>query len=326
MALLRWRNAYRLNRPRLLGGAALVLALALAVLAAPPAAAVLHWLARHPVVTLAIVACLFGLSVMRRQERIQSEAATSWLAALPVPRSSIARLVLGTVARLLAAIVFLGLARAVGRLAATEAWRLFCMVAAGALAGTLAGALTGLPLRAGAAGSPGWHYASVRRARSRWATAPALTPLSYWPVAQGRIFSRPKTSRVVLFALLAIPAGRRDPGEVALAVAAGCLTAFTLVSLSTAAVRTAGDAARWLAPTTLRLRTFIAAFIWAGAVKQAAVLAVVIFLACAVDYAAALRDGAALAAAYVALSCAAAAAACARASRRVGLGAARRGP
>jgi hypothetical protein len=322
VALLRWRNACRRERRRLLGTAAVIVALALAVLAAPPAAAALHWLARSPVVTFAIGACLFGLSAIRRQERIQSEAATSWLAALPVPGSSIFRLVLGTVARLLAAIAFLGLAWAVGRLAMIEAWRLAGAVAAGALAGTFAG----LPARArGAAGSPGWHYASVRRARSRWATAPALTPLGYWPVAQGRIFSRPRTSRVMLFALLAIPAGRRDPGELALAVAAGCLTAFTLVSLSMAAVRVAGDAARWLAPTTLRVRTFIAAFVWGVAVKQAAVLAAVIFLACAVDYAAVLRVGIALAVAYVTLSCASAAAACVRACRRAGLGAARRG-
>jgi hypothetical protein len=326
VALLRWRNACRRERRRLLGTAAVIVALALAVLAAPPAAAALRWLARSPVVTFAFGACLFGLSAIRRQERIQSEAATSWLAALPVPGSSIFRLVLGAVARLFAAIAFLGLAWAVGRLAMLEAWRLAGAVAAGALAGTLAGLLTGLSQRARAgAGSPGWHYASVRRSRSRWATAPSLTPLSYWPLAQGRLFSRPRTSRLVLFALLAIPAGRRDPGELALAVAAGCLTAFTLAALSTAAVRAATDAARWLAPTTLRVRAFIVAFIWGIAVKQAAVLAVVIFLACAVNRAVALRAGLPLAAAYVALSCAAAAVACARASRRLGLGAARRG-
>lgn len=321
-ALLRWRNVYGLRPGRVLGIGALILALALLVLAAPPAGPVLRWLAHSPVITLAISACLFGLSAVRRQEHLQSERATSWLAALPATPSSIARLMLGTAVRLLAASAFLGLAWAVGRLPPGAASRLLYGTVAGALVGTLAA----LPLSGGnAQAPPGWHYAAVRRARPRWATSPSLAPLSYWPLAQGRLFSNPKSSRVVLFALLAIPAGRRDPGEVAIAVAAGCLTVFTLLSLSMAAVRAAGDAARWLAPTTIRLRSFIVAFIWGVAVKQAGVLAVVIFLACAVDYRQSLRVGVPLAAAYVVLSCAAASVACTRACRRVGLGTRRRG-
>ncbi|MBW4051857.1 MAG: hypothetical protein HIU85_10400 [Proteobacteria bacterium] len=321
-ALLRWRNAFRLRRARTLGIGALCAALVAVVLAVPPTGAILQWFGASPIITFAVSACLFGLSAVRRQERMRSDAAISWLAALPVPSSSVLRLVLAAAIRLLAAIAAVGLAWIVGWLAAAAAVRLVYVVAAGALTGTLAGS----PLSGGAAtGSPGWHYASVRRARPHWATAPSLVPLSYWPVAQGRIFSRPRTSRVMLFALLAIPAGRRDPGEVAIAVAAGCLTVFTLLSLSTAAVRAAGDAARWLAPTTIRRRTFVAAFIWQVAVKQAAVLAVVILLSCAVDYPQALRVGSAIASAYLAISCAAIGVACVRACHRVGLGAAGRG-
>jgi hypothetical protein len=301
----------------MLGVAALAAALAAAVLWAPPTGLALEWLAGSPVTTFAASACLFGLSAVRRQERLRAQAAADWLAALPVPGSAILRLISGAAAGLLAVTALLGLAGVLGRVTPGMALRLALVTAAGALAGTLAG---GRPSRGGASGSPGWHYTSVRRPRPRWATAPSLLPLSYWPLAQGRLFSRPMASRVVLFALLAVPAGRRDPGEVALAVGAGCLTLFTLLSLSLAAVRAAGDAARWLAPTTIRLRVFLAALVWRVVVKQAAVLAVVIVLACAVDYPQALRVGLVLAAAYLAVSCAAVAAACAWACRRDGLG------
>jgi hypothetical protein len=319
-ALLRWRNTWHLRRSRLLLATALGAALVLAALAAPPTGRALQWLARSPVITFAISACLFGLSAVRRRERIQADVRDSWLAALPVPPSSLPRLLLGAAARLGGATVFLGLATAAGSATTAMAWQLLIATAAGAVAGTLAGARLG---GRGAAGLTAWHYARVRRARPRWATSPSLMPLGFWPVAQGRAFSRPSASRVVLFALLAVPAGRRDPGEVALAVAAACVTAFTLVSLSTAAVRAADDAARWLAPTTVRLRAFIAAFIWGVVVKEAAVLAVVIFLACAVDDRQALHVGLPLAAAYLALSSLAIAAACARAGRHAGLGAGR---
>lgn len=321
-ALLRWCNAYRLGRARMLGIAALAAAVTVGILAAPPAAAVLQWLAASPLITLAISACAFGLATVRRQERIRSDAATSWLTALPVRSSSVLRLVSGSLVRLLAVMAFLGLAWGMARIGMAVASRLALVTAAGALAGTLAGLPWSGPA---AAGAPGWHYASVRRPRPRWATAPSLMPLSFWPVAQGRIFSRPAVSRVVLLAMLAVPAGRRDPGEVAIAVAAGCLAVFALLSLATAAVQAAGEAARWLAPTPIRRRAFIAAFAWRVTAKQAVVLAVVIFLAGAVDYAKALRVGSALAVAYVAISCAAVSLACARASRRSGLGAARRG-
>ena len=318
--LLRWRNAYRLGRLRWIAAAALSVTGALALLATPPATPVLEWLAASPLVTLAISACLFGMSAVQRQERIRSDAATSWLAALPVPGSSILRLVLGAVLRLLPVTIFVGLAWVIGAAAPPAALRLALVTAAGAVLGTAVGG----PLSGGGARAAGWHYATVRRARPRWATAPSLAPLSYWPVAQGRIFSRPSASRVVLLAMLAVPAGRTDPGQVALAVAAGCITVFTLVALSTAAARAAGDAARWLAPTTIRMRAFIGAYLWRAAVKQAAVLAVVLLLACAVDYPRALRVGSAIAAAYLAISCALVATACARACRRVGLGAAGR--
>lgn len=323
-ALLRWRNIYHLRRARILTVAALALALLVGLLAAPPTGPVLEWLAGNPVITFAISACLFGLCAVRSHARIQADAVSSWLSALPATNSSLLRLTLGIAAQFLAAVVFVGLAVAVGRIRAPAAALLVLIMAIGAVAGALAG----LRLIGGsAAAAPGWHYARVRRARRHWATAPSLAPLSCWPLARGRFFGRPKmTSRVVLLALLSIPAGAHDvPGQVAIAVAAGCVTLVTLVALSAAVVATAGEAARWLAPTTIRAWTFTNAFVWRVALKQAAVLAVGILLACAVDYGQVLRTGVKVAAAFLAASCFTAAAACLWAAHRTGLGAHRRG-
>jgi len=323
-ALLQWRNTYQLRRARVLTVAALALTLLVGLLAAPPIGPMLEWLAGNPVITFALSAGLFGLSAVRRQARIQADAVSSWLSALPATSSSLLRLASRTAAQFLAAAVFVGLAAAVGRMTAPAASRLVLITAIGTVAGTLGGLrLVGRS----ATGSPGWHYAGVRRARRNWASAPSLAPLSYWPLAKGRFFGRPKmTSRVVLLVLLSIPAGLHDvPGQVAIAVAAGCMTLVTLLALSAAAVATAGQAARWLAPTPIRSWTFVSAFVWRVALKQAAVLTVVILLACAVGYSQVLRTGVKAAVAFLAASCFTAAAACLWAAHQTGLGAARRG-
>jgi hypothetical protein len=323
-ALLRWRNAYRVRRGRVRCVAALIVALTAGLLAAPPTGPVLRWLADNPPITFLISACLFGLVAVRGLARIQLDAGTSWLSALPASGSPLLRLLSRILGGLLAAACFVGLAWAGGRIAMGTARLLVVITAAGALVGTLAG----WRLQARASRSTvGWQYVTVRRARRRWATAPSLSPLSYWPVAQGRVFSRPKTTAVVvLMVLLSIPSGQHDPpGQVVIAVAAGTITLFTLLTLSVAAVRVATDAVRWLAPTPIRLPSFIGAFVWRVALKQTAVLVVVIFLACGVDYARALRVGWVLAVAYVVISCAAAAVACAWACRQSGLGTVSRG-
>lgn len=323
-ALLQWRNIYHLGPARSLIVAALALALLVGLLAAPPTGPVLEWLAGNPVITFAISAGLFGLSAVRRQARIQADAVSSWLSALPATSSSLLRLASGAAAQFLAAAAFAGLAVAAGRITAPAASLLVLVTAMGTVAGTLAGLrLIGRP----AAASCGWHYASVRRARRHWATAPSLAPLSYWPLAKGRFFGRPKTtSRVVLLVLLLIPAGLHDvPGQVAIAVAAGCLTVVTLLSLSAAAIGAAGEAARWLAPTPVRRWTFVGAFAWRVAMKQATILAVVILLARAVEEAPALRVGLKVGAAFLLISCVLSSAACIWACGQTGLGAARRG-
>lgn len=316
--LLICRNACRYRRARMLALAALWAAGGGALALLPPTGPILGWLGRNWAVTFLIATCGFALSVARTRERAAREAATSWLAALPGPSPVRLQLVAGACRRL-ALIVGLGaLVWLTGAIDRSGFSRLTFAVAAGAVVGLLAG--WRLP-RAGI-GAPGFHYAIVRRARSRWASAPSLLPLAYWPAAQGRIFSRPqKTAPVLLLALMAIPSGMHGtPGQVALAVAGACMALFSVFALSAAAVRVAFEAARWLAPTTLGRWRFTGALIWRVVLGQTVALGVLIVLAGAIDLPRALAAGVPLAALYLGVSLAVAIGASLQACRRVGLG------
>jgi hypothetical protein len=316
--LLRFGNACRYQRGRMLLRAALIAAGGALVAELPPTGPTLGWLGQNWVVTFVIATCLFALSVARRSQRASIEASTSWLAALAAGSPVRVRVILATAGWLAVIVAFASLVWAVGALDRFSFARLAVAVTAGASVGLLAG--WRLP-RAGV-GAPGFHYAIVRRPRARWASAPALAPLGNWPAAQGRIFSRPKkTAPALLIALMAIPSGPRGtPGQVALAVAGACMALFGVFALSAAAVRVAFEAARWLAPTTLGRWRFTAALIWRVALTQAAALTVLVFLTSAIDLPRALRAGAPLAALYLGASLAAAVAASLLACRRAGLG------
>jgi hypothetical protein len=319
-ALLRWLNVYRERRALTLLIALVALAVAGGLAEIPQTDLLLYWLGHNVVVTFVIAVCLFGLSASRRRERAAEEVANSWLAALPVPRSVFLRVMTGSCAQLLLLTFFAVLAFLLGRLDAAATWRLALAASGGAFFGSVAG----WRLRRAAEGAPGFHYATVRRARARWTTAPSLLPLSYWPAAQGRIFSRPKVlSRVAFVALIALPLG--TPGQVALAIAAVCVALVSIGSLSWAAIRVAFDAARWLAPTTLRRGRFTAAIVWRVILTQALSIAAMVFLACAIDLPKASSLGGALAADLLAGSLAIAAVGCGWACSRVGLGATSRG-
>jgi hypothetical protein len=272
-------------------------------------------------VTFVLAVCLAGLSTIRRRERAAAEAANSWLTPLPAATPVFLHTIWGTGARLLLLAAFAALCCLLGRLDATAAWRLVLALLAGAVCGSLAG---WRQRRAADDGAPAFHYATVRRARRRWATDPSLLPLSYWPTAQGRVFRRPKMlSRVVFMMLIGLPLG--TPGQVALAIAAASVAVFSMAALSRAAIRVAFEAARWLAPTTLRLRRFTAAMVWRVILTQALAAAVMVFLACAIDLPRALRLGVILAVGFLTVSLAVTAVACGWACRQVGLGAASRG-
>lgn len=320
-ALLRWTNSYRRNRARILLILVLVLAAACALAEIPQTGLVLGWLGSNVVVTFVLAVCLAGLSTIRRRERAIAEAANSWLTPLPTPSPVFLHMICGTGARLLLLEAFAALCCLLGRLGATAAWKLALALLAGAVCGSLAG----WRQRRGADdGTPAFHYATVRRVRPRWAKSPSLLPLSYWPTAQGRVFRRPKVlSRVVFMMLIGLPLG--TPGQVALAIAAACVAVFSMSSLSLAAIRVAFDAARWLAPTTLRLGRFTAAMVWRVILTQTLAAAVMVFFACAIDLPRALRLGVILAVGFLTGSLAVTAVVCAWACRQTGLGAVTRG-
>lgn len=320
-AALCWRNAYRRKRTRLALIVLPALAVACGLAEIPRTGLILGWLGGNVIVTVLAATCLFALSASRRRERAVAEAGDSWLAPLPAVSPVSLTVIWGTTVRLALVIAFVVLVCLLGRVDATAAWRLTLAMTGGTVLGSLAGRL----LRRGTDdGAPGFHYATVRRARARWATRPSLLPLAYWPAAQGRIFSRPKVlSRVAFTALVTLPLG--TPGQVALAVAAASIATVSIASLSLAAIRVAFDAARWLAPTTLRRAKFTAAMVWRVILTQTLATAVMVFLACAIDLPKALRLGVTLGVGFLIVSLAVATAACAWACRRAGLGAAFRG-
>lgn len=318
--LLVWRNCLRYQRRRIVLTAALILGGIVVVAGLPPTGPSLEWLGRNWAVAFVIVTCVSTLATARRRQRAAIEAATSWLAALPVGRSVWLSVVAATAAGLGAIVGFAALMAIVGAIDRSAFLRLAIASAAGAIVGLLAG----WRLQRAGIGAPGFHYAIVRRPRARWASAPALWPLANWPAAQGRIFSRPKrTAPALLFALMAIPMG--SPGQAALAVAGLCMALFGVFSLAAAAVRVAFGAARWLAPTALGRWRFTAALIWRVVLTQALALTVLILLAGAIDPRRAVALCVPLAAIYLCASLAVAVVAAFTACRRAGLGASGRG-
>lgn len=321
--LLLWSNAYRFKRGRTLAFAALIAACCAVVVALPPTGPIVAWLGRNWAVTFAIATCAFALATARRRQRVAIEATTSWLAALPaaIPvRMQVVVATAGWLAAIVASSALVWAAGAIGRAA-------FSRFVFAAAAGTVVGLLAGWRLRQAGIGAPGFHYAVVRRARDRWASAPSLSPLGCWPAAQGRVFSRPRrTAPVVLLAMMAVPSGLHGtPAGVVFAVVGVCMALFSVVSLSTATVRIAFEAARWLVPTTVGWWRFTGALIWRAVLTQAMVLVVVTLLAGAVAPQRALAIGVPLIVICLGASLTAALAACFLACRRVGLGRGARG-
>ena len=321
--LLLWRNAYRLRRTRLLVRAALIAGGCAVVTTLEPTGPILGWLGHNWTVTFAIATCVFALSSARRRQRAAIAATTSWLASLAAPSPMRMQVLAGTAGWAAGVVALTALVWADGSIDRGTFLRLAIAVGAGAIVGLLAG--WRLP-RAGI-GAPGFHYAVVRRARARWASAPSLAPLGCWPAAQGRVFSRPeRTAPVVLLAMMAVPSGLNGtPTGLVLAVVGVCMALFSLVSLATAAVRVAFEAARWLAPTSVGWRRFTGALIWRVMLTQAMVLVVVTLLAAAVAPRPALAVGVPLILAWLCASLAAATVASFLACRRVGLGLGGRG-
>ena len=319
-ALLGLWNVLRRSRALTWSIAALLIGACWAVLGLPAVGALLAWFAAHEVLTGTISASFFALPLMRRKSRRLARASASWLAALPVSTPVPPR-ALGALARLVLLLALAGLAWLGGRIEAPAEAHLITASVLGALAGLAVGTIVSRALGLGTQGS---QYATLRQARACWAEAPSLRPLSYWPVARGRIFGRPKSlSRVALLAALCLPLD--TSGQLALVVLAACLAAYSIVSLSHAAAGVAFEAARWLAPTGLARRRFALALEWRVLLKQMAGCLVMVLLARLIGLSWAFRLGIPVCAAILLASWALTAVCCALACRRAGLGAAPHG-
>ena len=312
VAGLRWANLVRRHRAVLLIAAILSLILCIWLVQQPLTARALRLLARHSIMGGLGVAVAFQTLVARRSERIYAERAHSWLAALPVSLLPGWRIMLISSLQLLLVVAGVTLLALGSGVPAGEARTLELACIVGASLGGLIG-------WAGARGASGTRrhsrYATVRKIRERWSDAPALTPLSYWSVAQARAFARPKVAaRFLAFVLLAIPMG--VSGAAALAVAAGAWLGLNLLMLSAAATRVAFQAAWWLAPTGLRSPRFAAAMAWRTLLHQAVTCALGALLIETTQPARAARRGLLLLLLYLASSSLVTLAVCVYASER----------
>jgi hypothetical protein len=222
--------------------------------------------------TAFVVLCVQAIiSTMRRRTGLHSGQQHSWLAALPVPASVGTRLALRSLAQLLALGVLLLIALTSGTISAASAGTLMLACAAAYAIGTLAGwFLWRVPVRR----TPDSHYAVVRGVRPKWASAPSLEPLSYWPVAQISVLMKPKvTARVLIVLLLGLPMGIHAGEALGLAAAWLALLYFSVVTLTL--VRVAFTAARWLAPTSVDVRRFASSLGYRAILNQGVTGAVV---------------------------------------------------
>jgi hypothetical protein len=242
----------------------------------PEAAATLSFIADRWVLAVVGAAIHAASSVSRRKPRLQAEYENSWLSALPYRVSVAARIAFGfgvqivAIGVLCAGIVVASAApppgggSAAGSLGALSAvtWAAARTVWLGVLGGYVAGWLGGwfAHVFAPKSAAAGTQYAIVRRVRERWAVAPRLQPLSYWPVASARAAANPQVSmRTMLFVLLALPMG--TTGAEAIAIGAAWMVGLYVVLNLVATVRTAFAAGWWLRPTPVRLSPFVSTLV-----------------------------------------------------------------
>ena len=218
---LAWLNRWR-DHPRrdlllaadLLAVWAIIAALLFAT-ARPATAAALVWMHRHQFLLAGLAACMTAALVARRHAAQRSEAARSWLAALPVRRATARWEALAIAAApALGAICIVAAAGgtasmtalfasdpAPGALAST-----WFAVTAGVVVGAMAGYLVPVPKPTEV--PPGSRYVPRPRVLGARPPAPSLSALGLWPVRQMFASARPKAvTRAVLPILLMIPLG-----------------------------------------------------------------------------------------------------------------------
>jgi hypothetical protein len=260
---LAWLNRWR-DHPRrhLLLAAALlavwaIIAALLFATARPATAAALVWMHRHQFLLAGLAACMTAALVARRHAAQRSEAARSWLAALPVRRATARWEALAIAAApALGAICIVAAAGgtasmtalfasdpAPGALAST-----WFAVTAGVVVGAMAGYLVPVPKPTEV--PPGSRYVPRPRVLGARPPAPSLSALGLWPVRQMFASARPKAvTRAVLPILLMIPLG--STADAAMLVIAMSAVLGAVLLLVSAIIRVSKESGRWLQPLPL---------------------------------------------------------------------------
>jgi len=284
--VLGWINRHRRNR-LLLPGIIIAVLAAGALLAVPAAGAVLEFLGQNPAIPFVLVGAGTAALTARRKTKLYQELSRSWLAPLAAPASIFERMVLPALLQLLLMTAAWDIPYMAGSLSHEGVAYLGMAAAAGWLAGSVVGWFSAHDKTVGA---PNFHYVTIRKPRPDWATAPRLTPLSYWAVGQARVSAKPKlTAKALIFVLLALPMG--IPGEKAIAIAAGTLVVWYLLALAVSAARVARSAAQWLSVTTVRYVSFTGSLGWGVLLVQIWTCAWVVFFTLMVSVPLALRIG-----------------------------------
>jgi hypothetical protein len=205
----------------------------------PATATALAWMHRHQFLLGGLAACMTAALVARRHAGQRSEAARSWLAALPVRRSTARWEALAIVAA--PALGAIGIVA----LAGGTAWMTALFAsdpAPGALAstwialttGVIVGAMAGycVPVPKAAEVPPGSRYVPHPRVLGARPPVPSLSALGRWPIRQMFASARPKAvTRAVLPILLMIPLGSTaDAAMLVIAVSAVLGAVLLLVS------------------------------------------------------------------------------------------------
>jgi hypothetical protein len=285
---LTWLNRRR-DHPRrhlllafaLITAWAIIAALLFAALR-PATAEALAWMHRHQFLLGGLAACMTAALVARRHAGQRSEAARSWLAALPVRRATARWEALAIAAApALGAICIVAAAGGTAWIAALYASdpapaalaSTWIAVTTGVIVGAMAGYLVPVPKAAEV--PPGSRYVPHPRVLGARHPVPSLYALGRWPIRQMFASARPKAvTRAVLPILLMIPLG--STAAAAMLVIAMSAVLGALLLLVSAIIRVSRESGRWLQPLPLprallarRVLVRPLAVIWAAALIAA---------------------------------------------------------
>jgi hypothetical protein len=262
---LTWLNRWR-DHPRRHLLLALALITAWAIIAAllfatlqPATATALAWMHRHQFLLGGLAACMTAALVARRRAGQRSEAARSWLAALPVRRATARWEALAIAAApALGAICIVAVAGGTAWMTALFASdpapsalaSTWFAVTTGVIVGAMAGYLVPVPKPTEV--PPGSRYVPHPRVLGARPPVPSLSALGRWPIRRMFASARPKAvTRAVLPILLMIPLG--STADAAMLVIAMSAVLGAVLLLVSAVICVSKESGRWLQPLPLPL-------------------------------------------------------------------------